>query len=297
MRRRFIIFCSLSVVLFLFLFSFYNFKHYQEKRKVEEQLKENVNSLVNSFNCESPFLIKLLSKDGIILSYRDNKKLPAASLIKIPVMVAVLFAAKEGKVSLGKLITLRKKDITTGSGILKHKKLPYTISIGKLLECMIAYSDNTATNKFIDILGFDYINVVFEKIGLKDTVLQRRMMDFYSRKKGLENYTSCRDMGYLLEKMYKGELISPFYSQLMILLLKRQVINDRIPKYLPPAVTVAHKTGLERSIVADVGIVFSNSCNYIICVMVDKFKNYKEAKDFIAKLSLVVYNTLKDYKS
>jgi len=212
-------------------------------------------------------------------------------------MVAVLFAVKEGKVSLEKLITLRKKDITAGSGILKHKKLPYKISIGKLLECMIAYSDNTAANKFIDILGFDYINVVFEKIGLKDTVLKRKMMDFYSRKKGLENYTSCRDMGYLLEKIYNGNLITPFYSQFMVLLLKRQVVNDRIPKYLPPAVTVAHKTGLERSIVADAGIVFSNSCNYIICVMVDKFKNYKEAKDFIAKLSLVVYNTLKDYKS
>ena len=63
-------------------------------------------------------------------------------------------------------------------------------------------SDNTASNKLIDILGFEYINNSFEKIGLNNTILNRKLMDFSLRQKGIENYISCSDLSLVLEKVY-----------------------------------------------------------------------------------------------
>ena len=51
---------------------------------------------------------------------------------------------------------------------------------------------------------------------------------------------------------------------LAISFLKKQQIKDRIPRYLPKDVVVAHKTGLERGIIHDAGIVFTPKGNFFL---------------------------------
>jgi beta-lactamase class A len=118
------------------------------------------------------------------------------------------------------------------------------------------------------------------------------MMDFSQRSNGVENYTAASDIVYLLEKIYNKQLIDRAYSELILSFLKKQKIKDRIPRYLPKGVIVAHKTGLERGIVHDAGIVFSPKDDYIICVLTKKVKVYSKAKKFIAQLSLLTYKNL-----
>jgi beta-lactamase class A len=185
---------------------------------------------------------------------------------------------------------ITRKDIAGGSGKIKTMKLPCLLSIRELLEFMITVSDNTATNKIIEILGLDYINARFKKIGLNNTKLMRKMMDFSRRHNGVENYTSSRDIVCILEKIYRKELTSDEFSEMAISFLKDQQVNDRLPRYLPKEVVVAHKTGLERRVVHDAGIVFTPRGNYIICVLVKGAESYKKAKKFIAQVSLLTYN-------
>ena len=156
---------------------------------------------------------------------------------------------------------------------------------------MISRSDNTAANKVIKILGLEYIRAVCKRLGLTSVTFTRYILDLRARSRGFENYISCRDTAYLLEKIYAKELINEQYCEMMLSFLKQQRIGDRIPKYLPKGVSVAHKTGIERNVVADAGIIFSSEADYILCVFVSDFPTYKRAKEFIAKLSLVVYNT------
>ncbi len=292
-KKLFVYFVSLGFI-FLSVFLYCKLQNFKKKR-VEYALRENITDVVNSFSGKYTFLVKVLTDKGIIFSYHSNMRVVAASLIKVPIMITIFYAIKDGLLSLDDEITLKEEDKATGSGVLKYKKFPYKLSLKKLLWFMIVHSDNTATNRIIDILGFDYINKIFNQIGLKETVLMRKMMDFRARNKGRENYTSCRDIVYLLEGIYRKSMFTSGDSEFMLSLLKRQTINDRIPKYLPSSVDIAHKTGLEKGIVSDAGIIFSKECDYAICVMASRFKTYKEAKDFIAKLSLVVYNTLKTY--
>ena len=269
---------------------------YYKCRKINYALDKSVAQEAKQFSGKYSIYVEGLGTCKFSYFYNISDKFPAASLIKVPIMAAVFQKVNEGKLNLNSEFTLGKKDITPGSGILRYRKVPFRITLRKLVELMVTKSDNTAANKIIDILGFEHINNFFLKAGLKDTLLKRRMMDFSSRRKGIENYTSCRDMAYILKKIYKRELINAYYSQKMLSLLKRQKINDRIPRYLPGGAVVAHKTGLEKNVVSDAGIVFSKSYDYIICVIISDFSSYKQAKDFIAKLSLTVYNTQDSYK-
>jgi beta-lactamase class A len=118
------------------------------------------------------------------------------------------------------------------------------------------------------------------------------MMDFSKRRKGIENYTSAADITYLLEKIYNKELINRKSSNMMLAFLLRQKMKDRIPRYLPKNVEVAHKTGLERGVVHDAGIIFSVKSDCIVCVLTKGVKKYSKAKKFIANLSLLTYNNL-----
>lgn len=163
----------------------------------------------------------------------------------------------------------------------------------QLIDYMVAHSDNTATNVLIERLGFDYINNVFRELGLEKTVLRRKMIDFSARNQGTENYTNAAEISELLGKIYYGLCLNPEISEKCLEVLKRQKINDRLPRYLPRDVTVAHKTGLEREVCHDAGIVFTSSGDYIITVLVRTWVGPKTAKNFIARLSSYFYQVFK----
>ncbi|UCD15301.1 MAG: serine hydrolase, partial [Candidatus Omnitrophota bacterium] len=260
------------------------------KGKAFGNLERRVEDYINQAQGDFSILIKDLNYPEFKIVLKEKEKFAAASLIKVPLAAVALKAVREGKLSLSQKITIKRKDITGGSGIIKGMQLPVSLSLQETLELMIARSDNTATNKIIGILGFEYINESFKDLGLSRTTLTRKMMDFYSRKKGVENYTTALDLCLIFERIYKGLLIDKEASELLLSFLKKQKVNDRLPRYLAKGLSVAHKTGLEKGVVHDAGIIFSPKGDYVICVLARGVGNYKQVKKFIAKLSLLTYN-------
>ena len=251
----------------MILASIYGFVFISRQKKFIRSLERNITAIASSHPGEFACVIKDMKFPYTQWGNNEAELFAGASLMKVP-MLAVAFAAiNEGKLSLDQKITVKKRDITGGSGIIKAMKVPVSFSLRELLRIMVSASDNTATNKVISLLGYDYLNEGFKQLGLQDTTLVRKMMDFSRRDQGVENYTSARDIAYLFEKMYRGELVDEESSFQMVEYFKKQKINDRLPRYLPDEVTVAHKTGLERGVVHDAGIVFSSKGDYIICVL------------------------------
>ncbi|MCK5492649.1 MAG: serine hydrolase [Candidatus Omnitrophica bacterium] len=261
-----------------------------QKKSYFHTLEQLIKVKQKSFDGDFSFFVKDFSFPQLELSFQSEEKIAAASIIKLPILAVMMRAVKENKFSLDDEIIIKRKDITGGSGKIKGMKIPIKLTLRKILELMITRSDNTATNKVIDLLGYDYINNDFTQLGLTDTFLKRKMMDFSLRSKGVENYTTARDITLLFEKLYTKKLVDKSSSELMISLLKKQKVNNRIPRFLPEGVIVAHKTGLERGVVHDAGIVFNEKGDYIICVLVNKVKNFNNAKKLIAQLSLLTYN-------
>ncbi len=262
----------------------------QRRREAWESLKRELWSDIRNFHGEAGVLVEDL-RTGWKAGHQPAHPFPAASVVKVAILAACFGAVQQGRMDLSQTVTLRGKDKVLGSGELKAVPNGTVFTVEQLMRLMITQSDNTAANLLVDLLGFDDLNRSFERMGLKQTRLSRKMMDFASRRMGVENTTTAEDMALVLRKLYHRELVSPEVSERCLALLKRQAIHDRIPAGLPPEAEVANKTGLERGVCHDLGIVFAPQGDFLICVLTrHHHKNSRPAKRFIAQLAQRVYH-------
>jgi len=254
-----------------------------------KSLADAVQRRAKHFNGAVGYVIKDM-RTGAVTSSKDNHPFLSASLIKLPILCAAFQAVEDGKMSLSAPVTLEKADRRGGSGVLKNVPLGSVYTNRELLELMIVHSDNTAAELLIRQLGYDYIRETFTRFGLQETQIHPEGFKLSSRRVVSDNITSPRDMARLLEKIYRGTLISPQASEQMLDILKRQKMRDRLPRYMPAGWTIAHKTGLLRKACHDVGIVFSPKGEYMICVLTGQDVNYKYAKQFIASVGRITFD-------
>ena len=252
-------------------------------------LVKAVNSRTSRFVGTVGYVIKDFNS-GQVAENNADLAFPSASLIKLPILCAAFQAVEEGRISLSAPITLQRRDRKGGSGTLKFSPVGTVFTNRELIEAMIDSSDNTAADLIVRQLGYDYLQKTFIALGLQDTVIRPDGFKLTSRRVHEDNITSPRDMAYLLEKIYKRELVSPVASEQMLDILKHQHLRDRLPRFLPTGWGIAHKTGLLRRACHDVGIVFSPKGDYMICVLTSHDMTYKMAKRFIATVGRITFD-------
>lgn len=264
---------------------------FKYRKDIILRLEDEILKDIYQFNQKCGILIKDL-RTGYEIAFNQDMVFPSASLVKIPIMACVYCAYREGKLDLKDKLILKDSDKTAGSGILKYMPGGRTFEIEELLHLMIAYSDNTATNMLIDLLGFDYLNSCFKNLGLRHTNVSRKILDNKSRDRGFENFTTAQDISYILEIIYRGEFLNKDISKKCLEFLKQQKVRDRIPALLPIDVVVAHKTGLEKGICHDAGVIFTKEGDFLICILTaHNFKNAQPAKRFISRVAQRLYLT------
>ncbi len=254
-----------------------------------KSLVKAVGARRNNFGGNVGYIIKDF-KSGQTVAVNSEGSFPSASLIKFPILCAAFQAVEEGILSLSTPITLQRTDKKGGSGVLKLAPNGSVYTNRELLEYMIGNSDNTATDLIVRQLGLEYLQKTFTRLGLLDTAVHAEGFKLTSRQVDEDNVTSPRDMAFLLEKIYKRELVSPQASEQMLDILKHQHLRDRLPRFLPTGWLIAHKTGLLRKACHDVGIVFSPQGDYMICVLTSHDKTYKTAKGFIASVARITFD-------
>ncbi len=204
---------------------------------------------------------------GCALMMNENMPMLAASVIKIPIMVEAFRQFESGEISPEDRHVLAEAEKMPSCGALNRMHAGLELTLRDLVELMIVLSDNTATNILIDRLGIDCVNATMRMLGLKQTVLRRKLFDSAAKAQGKENTVGARDIGMLLERMYRGELISEAASREMLDILKNQKLNGKMPFYLhEKGIPVAHKTGEDDGITHDVGIVFSRK-PFVLCML------------------------------
>lgn len=301
---------TLLVIFLIFLSAaiFFSFKVYkknliiaQEQNALDRKkagwlrLRETLGNKVGHFKGQVGLVVEDLNT-GWVISFNEDVLIPSASLVKIPIMLSCFYAQQEGKINLKNSVSLKSFERVSGSKVLGNSPVGSRFVIEELFGPMITLSDNAAANVLINLLGLDDLNMYFKKMGLRNTNIARSMMDFKSRREGQENYTTAADMAYILEKLYRGQFLNQEISEKCLLLLGQQKINDRIPRNLPKeGVLAAHKTGLERHICHDAGIVYTQKGNFLICVLVQHENKFAQpAKKFISEVALSTYNYYKN---
>lgn len=249
--------------------------------------KEMLNS-IDFKKLNSAFVIKNL-KTGEKFVYNENELVPSASLIKIPIMMETLQQVEKKKLSLNQRIVVQD-DVKVPYSILNLLESGNSYSLKDVMTLMIVQSDNTAANILIDLVGMDNVNNYIRSLGLKNTVLQRKMMDESARKEGRENKTTALDMANLLEIIYKGSKENNSYSVIMKNILMNQLDNSMMRMNIPDDTTIAHKTGDLDGISHDVAIVYLKNVDYIFCNLNWDAVSNNFARNSIGKLSKIAYD-------
>ncbi|MGH3096242.1 MAG: serine hydrolase [Streptosporangiales bacterium] len=190
------------------------------------------------------------------LAWGADEVFTAASVIKVPVLLAALRRADAGALDLDALVPVPVDGRAGGSGVLKELPSVERLSLRDLLTLMIIVSDNTATNVVIDLLGFEPVAELLRDQGLAATRLARSMMDTAARERGEENLTTAGDMADLFCALVRGEVLVTGSRRTALDVLCRQQVRDRLPRHLPPQMPVAHKTGELAGVRHDAGVLF-----------------------------------------
>lgn len=204
---------------------------------------------------------------GERVGYREDQSLMAASVIKLYVMAAAFKQFETGKLREDFSLSILKKDCVPSCGALTYLHDGICVTALDLVTLMIIFSDNTATNVLIELLGMDEINRYIKSLGFEKTCLNRKMYDTEKSSKGIQNYITASETGRLLTMMYRGELVSEEASRQMISILKNQQLCSKIPFYLQALTEepeIAHKTGEDCGITHDVGIVYGKT-PFLVC--------------------------------
>lgn len=225
---------------------------------------------------------------GEILDYNGDIPMMAASVIKIPVLIETFRQIQAGMLKKDQLYVLEEGDKLPSCGCLNRMHAGLNLTVQDLYNLMIILSDNTATNILIRLLGgTEEINGSLAKMGYQTCRVNRLLFDSEASDKGIENYVSGREIGDMLEKMYRGKMNDRKSSEEMLEIMKSQRLKNKIPFYFQGCVPIAHKTGEDDGITHDVGIIFGSQ-PFILCCMSNE-TDCTRFNRFIQKLAWSLY--------
>ena len=221
--------------------------------------------------------------------HNADDRSPSASIIKLPVMVEAMEQVKAGTFVLTEKHLLTEAEKAGGSGVLQTYAAGSPVTNLELVTLMMTHSDNTATNILIHTLGRDAINRRIKAMGLRQTQLNRIMMDTAAVRRGIENYVTAREMNTLLTAIYRQQVATPALCGQMLDILKQNTDTLTIPRLIPKTgsagpVAIAHKTGTLAYVRGDAGIVYARR-PFVMSVLV-RGTTTEKAEQIIGELAL-----------
>ncbi len=224
-------------------------------------------------------------------SYRGDKVMPTASLIKLPLMMTVYQQAHQGQLSLDSMVELREEDKVPGSGILTDHLSPGTqFSVRDLVRLMIRYSDNTATNMLVDQVGLPATTQLMAELALPETQLHSKVFRRdtsialeRSREYGLGS-TTAEDMLQLLGQLERQTFLTPAACQEMLQHLLACEDQQQLGRSLPSGTKLAHKSGAVRRARTDAGIIYRLHAKILCCVLTNNNQDARWTDDNAAEL-------------
>lgn len=194
----------------------------------------------------------------------ENDAFLAASVIKLPLFLHILSQIERGEMYANEELTVEEWEKMPSCGALSLFDGGVKVGLMTLCRLMICLSDNTATNKLIRRCTLEGAQAGFEAMGLKKTVLRRLLFDSEASARGIENTVAPREMGMLLEQLYRGVFVSEAVSKTAVDVLKKQQIRHKIRGKLGYRFAVANKTGEDENLSNDVGIVYADK-PFVVC--------------------------------
>lgn len=231
--------------------------------ETELQVLDSIRARMEAIPGHLGFYYKNLTT-GLEYGVREEEAFGAASVIKLPLFLHVLTLAARGELRMEDKLLVTEEDKVPICGALTLFTGPVEADIRTLCRLMISISDNTATNRLIRHCTIPGAAEGFRAMGLEKTVLRRRLFDREASAAGIQNTICPKEMGMLLEQLYRSEFVSPQVCREALDTLLLQQVDHKLNGRLCGRFDVAHKTGEDDDLSNDVGIVYSPQ-PFVIC--------------------------------
>jgi beta-lactamase class A len=248
-------------------------------------LKHFIENNVPNSDHISVYIYKFNTKQEIKIN--DNYQYMPASLMKLPCMITYYKGVEADPRLLQKIVIYQssmEKPLTQNIHPYKTLLSGEKYTINDLIDRMIIYSDNNASNLLLDHLNPNNLNHTFSDIGIAPP-------NFSNIK-----YTiSASDFGKFFIELYNESYLNKAMSQKALVLLEKSDYKGGLVAGVPKNILVAHKFGERRMKGAkmvnqfhDCGIVYVPHDPYVLCVMTDGNDIYKQA-GLVKNISRFVY--------
>ena len=216
---------------------------------------------------------------------------PAASTIKVPILIAFLQDVEQRKISLDEVLTMEEDDVAGGSGDMRLGTIGDQYTAIETATKMIVISDNTATNMLIRRMGgAALLNQRFRSWGLTLTQISNWLPDLEGT-----NTTSPAELTQLMAMVSQGKLINLRSRDRMLDIMTRTETATLLPAGIGGNAAIAHKTGDIGRMVGDTGLVdIPSGKRYAVTIMMQRPHNDNRAQELIRQMAGTIHRGIQE---
>ncbi len=264
----------------------------------DSALQSKIETLARGFRGDVGIYVHNL-RTGATVAIAADDTFPAASMVKVPLLIALFDQARQGRLHLDTLYALTDSTLLQpdGDDIIAKVKLGSKFELRKLAFMMMAFSDNTASvwiqsmiggsqvaNAWLEVNGYT-ITRDNSKLAERRTIWQRWGWGM----------TSPREMARLVTAIRRGEIISPETSERMYDLMTNSYWRDEALSGIPPHVQSASKQGAVNRSRSEVVLVNAPTGDYVLCIITKNNQDERWTYDnegyvLLRNVSWVVYH-------
>jgi beta-lactamase class A len=198
---------------------------------------------------------------------RPDEPFFGASVIKVPLMIAVYRKMDEGELSLNDMFPTEEGDWAAGAGWLQWDEPGIEHTVQDYLYMMMTQSDNVATNALMrKVGGPEYVNEVARDLGARNTVIYQKVTSERAATPYLDNRTTPHDMAKLLSAISTGQAASRISCEDMMYVMYQNDLDRWLEAGLPADTEAANKTGWLYKVYNDAGIVAVGERPYVVAI-------------------------------
>lgn len=264
--------------------------------KTDRKLTEKLQKLVESFHgTAGVYVLNLKTHQEAAIN--ADTLFPTASIIKVPILVAIFKKIQEGQLNYHQPLLYRDSLAHGGSGIMQYFKDSTKTNLSVAVTLMISHSDNTAAHWCQTLAGGGTaINSWLESHGFQFT---RDNSKTPGREKEDDLYgwgqTTPREMAHLLVLIRENKILTPAACERMYRDMTHIFWDDYALSQIPPYVQTASKQGMVDASRSELVMVNAPKGDYVFYVATKNNRDQRwtpdnEAWQFARNVSALLWH-------
>lgn len=247
-----------------------------------QPVREELKAIFEKESLDSTSLYFEYLNTGANISINPDVRILPASLIKVPLAMAVMKKIERGDWKLYNELVMMKEDRDSEWGDVYKHPIGTPLTIESLIEEMLLHSDNTAYRILYRNLSLDEVKDVFSALGLDD---------FFDQ----EWKVTAKEYTRLIRSLYTANYLNPEHSQVLLNILSRTEYDDYLWQGISDEAIFAHKIweNESKTVILDAGLVYVGNRVYLISMAMDYQKEWltrEEALMLFGRVSGLIYN-------